>query len=176
MNSVFENVYTREEHVARDMYLQQYLRNPRTKGLFAIYAAILVLVMLVFSQQNVASSIVVMLLCAAYLVFSNWHTAKKMGKKILARDKERYGESPAEITTMVTPLGITVRGKQGYDGKIGYDEIGFVLVTKRYILLYLKARSVHALPTYAFTRGEPDECVEFIKSKGVKVKMSKRAL
>lgn len=170
MTSVFENVYTRTEKVARDMYTQQYLRNPRTKMMMLIYAVMLVILMLLFSQQNAVASVVITIVCVVYLVFANVHSCRTTAKKILKRDRERYGESPAEITTMVTPLGITVRGKQGYDGKIAYEELQCVMQTKRFILLYLKARTVHALPVDAFTRGTAEECVNFIRAKGVKVK------
>lgn len=171
MTSVFENVYTRTEKVAQSMYIQQYLRNPRTKLMALIYAVILVvMVALFFMQQNAVWGVIFGGLCVVYLVVANVHSCRSTAKKILKRDRERYGESPAEITTMVTPLGITVRGKQGYDGKIAYEELSCVMQTKRFILLYLKARTVHALPVDAFTRGTAEECVNFIKSKGVKVK------
>ena len=171
MTSVFENVYTRTEKIARSMYIQQYLYNPRTKIMMLIYAVVLAIMFaMFFVQQNVGWGVILGGLYVVYLVVTNVLSCRSTAKKILKRDRERYGESPAEITTIVTPLGITVRGKQGYDGKIAYEELQCVIQNKRFVLLYLKARTVHALPVDAFVRGTAEECVNFIKSKGVKVK------
>lgn len=169
--SVFENTYPRTREVMQEVLRYIYFQSRKALAVWILDTVLIVLTLALVCwtrQWTLMHALVLGLLIGRLLSFcySYWRGVRLM----LARDREQYGEAPVEVRTALTQTGIGILPLAGEDVKIAYENIKYAAQTRHLILIFTKAKLFHMLHKDGFTKGTAEECVAFLREKGVKVR------
>lgn len=169
--TVFENTYHRTREVAKETYRYIQFKSPEAVR-FWIYWGVLVALMLALigwtRRLDVLNAL--FFLCMAASILHNVYRYARNVKLMIARDQEQYGETPAEINTFLTQTGVGIRPMASETAEIAYANIRYAAQTRHLILIFTKAKLFHMLHKDGFTKGTAEECLAFLKEKGVRVR------
>ncbi len=167
MNILFENSYIRNKDLAKELYGYIFFRR---NYLFVAYIVLLVsfIINLILLITTGSANWFVFVFVPFFLLlrlFTYFQSIKLMVK----RDSELSG-GPVEVKTIVTEEFIQHTNSTGGVNKLEYDKIKKCNQTKNLILLQSDAKLIYVFRKDAFSIGSCDAFVEFLRSKGIKVK------
>lgn len=90
-------------------------------------------------------------------------------KILLARSRELHKGEVATTHTYFTDEEITLIDHDGNRHPFAYENLKKVTLTKNLLLLQSKARQTILCEKESFTAGAWEECVDFLKQKGLKI-------
>ena len=167
MEILFENSYTRNKQLAKEIYCYIYF----TRKSIAIPFALLLISFIsniLFGVLYNSFSMVVLIIVPLFFLFQFYlyfHHVNAMIK----RDIEVHGKG-ISVETIVTDEFIQNTASTGAVNKLEYDKIKKVIQTKNLILIWSKANLIYIFRKDAFTKGTEAEFIMFLKDKGVKIK------
>ncbi len=167
MQPLFENRYTHDEEWAKDLFRWMYFRRPILWICYALFALVFALGVydwIVWGRVNLLLLIYPPVFVAMIMVLAS--VRRRMTMK---REVEMYG-APVETTLWVTDDEITAKQSNGTEYRLRYTDIKKVIQTARYVFLKSKTQVVYSFKKDGFTVGNADEFIEFLKSKGIRVK------
>ena len=170
MEPKIECTYVRDEKFAKEYFSYHYYRRP--SGVIITVICILALVsgfMNVFAYKNYLAIIGIVL--GIYLLVFRAIRVKNFIKLSLARDKESNHGNFVSVHNLVTENSIIVKSSSNETGA-EYDLscIEKAYRSKNYIYLITKAKLAIVFDINNFSKGTPEELVEFIRQKGIKIK------
>ena len=171
MDVLFSNRYTRDKAVAREFYTYYSFRRP-VFYILLILMTILFLIGLAALLFTDSLLWLYMLLLPLWLI---WHIVSHFVsiKTLLKRDKEQYG-GPVTVESLVTDKHIqliqTAGGTHNGSSQVEFRSFKKAIQTKNLILLRSKTRLVYIFRKDAFTLGTPEAFLEFLRTKGIKVR------
>jgi hypothetical protein len=163
MDILFENSFTRDRDLAKDLYFYMYFRRPVMIIIYIAFAAYfcsaIIDAFFITGQLNLLL-VIIPILYFALIVFVYFRGVNMLVK----RDLELYGK-PAEINIAVTEEAINTTFSSGAALSLNYDSFKKVVRTKKYIHLFTKTNAVITFKKDSFSIGTPDELLAFLKSK-----------
>ena len=167
MEVLFENSYTRDEKLIKEIYRYEYFR----RKLLIIFDIAMILCLL----SNVLILIVekhcywgVFILAPLYFLYKFFCYWRQV-RMILKRDQEVHGKE-ISVETIVTNEYIQNTASTGAVNQLAYENIRNVVQTKNLIYLRSEANLVYIFRKDAFTKGNAEDFIKFLKDKGIKVK------
>lgn len=167
MEVLFENSYTRDEKLIKEIYRYEYFR----RKLLIIFDIVMILcllsniLILVVEKKCYWGVFILAPLYFLYKFFCYWCQVRI----IIKRDQEVHGKE-ISVETIVTNEYIQNTASTGTVNKLEYENIRNVVQTNNLILLRSKANLVYIFQKDAFTIGNAEDFIKFLKDKGIKVK------
>ena len=167
METLFEGSYIRNKDFAKEFFNYHAYRRPlgifiTVIGIWAIVTGI----MCVIGQQYWAIFSIVL---GVYLFILREIRTRKSIKLMLERDKEGNHGNVVSVQNLVTENAvISSINKVGTEYELSCIERAYH--SKNYIYLATKAKLVIVFDIHNFSKGSPEELIEFISMKGIKVK------
>ena len=167
MEVLFENSYTRDEKLIKEIYRYEYFR----RKLLIIFDVVVMLcllsniLILVVEKECYWGVFILAPLFFLYQFFCYWRQVRM----ILKRDQEVHGNE-ISVETIVTNEYIQNTASTGAVNQLAYENIRNVVQTKNLILLRSEANLVYIFRKDAFTKGNAEDFIKFLKDKGIKVK------
>lgn len=84
------------------------------------------------------------------------------------RQKEISSQSPVTYTVSATESSLLHRSSAGSDIEVDFTKINKIFQTKNYIILLSDARLMYSFDKNHFTVGNPQDLLQFLRSKGFK--------
>lgn len=170
METKFEASYLRDEKFTKEFFY--YYSYKRPVGIlltvFCILALVSGIVGIVISKEYF--NIITVMLSIYILVFRAVRINKSI-KITIQRDKESNHGNLLSVQNLVTENSITVKSSLNNDGvEYSLSDITKAYRSKNYIYLVSKAKLTFAFDINNFSKGTPEEFVEFIRQKGIKIK------
>lgn len=167
MEILFKNGYIRNKELVKEIYRFYYFQR---KWLVVCYVLISLSffanILIALFEQTVNWGVLIFVplffLFQLYCYFRQVNTMVK-------RDSEVHGKEIA-VETVVTNEYIQNIASTGAVNKLEYDKIRNVAQTKNLILLRSKANLIYIFSKDNFTKGNKEDFVRFLRSKGVKIK------
>lgn len=88
----------------------------------------------------------------------------------IKRDKEQFGTDSLLVTTSLANNSLQCTYGELQAAPVALDQIKKVVITKKLILMFSKAKLCYILDKNNFTVGTYDDFIAFLRSKGLKVK------
>lgn len=164
---LFENSHTRNKELAKEIYNYYYFRRPFIVVLYILFGLSFLanlLGLLLGGTYNI--SVLVFAPCFFFLEVFLYH---QQVNTILKRDLEVHGKE-ITVETTVTDAFVQNTASTGSVNKLQYQNIRYAVQTKNLILLHSKTNSVYILRKDAFTKGDAETFLRFLKYKEIKVK------
>ncbi len=168
METKIEAGYVRDKKFAKEFY--SYHTYKRPAGIILTIAFILAIISgiinIIAMQQAIDAAFLVVCIIVLRAV-----RIKKSVKISLARDKEGNHGNYVSLQNIVTEKSILVKSslnQLGTEYEISCLRKGYR--SKNYIYLVTKAKLVIIFDINAFSTGTPEELIEFLRSKGIKIK------
>ena len=167
MEVLFENSYTRDEKLIKEIYSYEYFR----RKLLIIFDIVMILcllsniLILVVEKKCYWGVFILAPLYFFYKFFCYWRQVRI----IIKRDQEVHGKE-ISVETIVTNEYIQNTASTGTVNKLEYENIRNVVQTNNLILLRSKANLIYIFQKDAFTIGNAEDFIKFLKDKGIKVK------
>lgn len=170
MEPKIECTYVRDEKFAKEYF--SYHSYKRPSGIIITVICILAIVsgvINVFASNEYLAIISIVL--GIYLLILRAIRVKNFIKLSLARDKESNHGNFVSVHNLVTENSIIVKSSSNETGA-EYDLscIEKSYRSKNYIYLITKAKLAIVFDTNNFSKGTPEELIEFLRQKGIKVK------
>jgi hypothetical protein len=169
METKFEGGYIRNEKFAKEYYFYHAYKN--TAGIFITVAcacAVLIGIILTAMQQYLA---IIDIVLGLYILLLRYFRTKKIIKLSLERDRESNHGNVVSVQNLVTDEAITVISSNNTAGtEFEMSCITKLYSSKNYIYLITKAKLAIVFDKNNFSKGSKEELIEFIRSKGIKVK------
>lgn len=165
MQILFENKYTRDKELARDLYGYMYFRRPIMIVLDIMFA----LCLLIGIYNSIMAGVVnwvYILWPIVYYAIAVWLYSMNV-RAVIKRDLESHGKPVEEIVT-VSEDKIRLSQSTGAEYHLNYCDIKKVVQTKKYIYLLSKAKLIYSVKRDAFTIGDAATFLAFLKTKGLK--------
>ena len=161
---IFKNVFVRDEETLREFYKHNYFASPLFRIIYIGYAVLLLMSLLVYDLTLFASYLFLGLIFALILFFKYSQNLKIT----VARDKELASgrDMVTEIFVFDDKIEHTALGNSQ---ALGFESIKRVQQSKNYIYVISNAKLVYIFKKDSFTLGTPEEFIEFLKSKGIKI-------
>ena len=159
---LFESRYVSDEQWFNEIYGYIYLRRPINliiAGILAVYS-----ILMIFIFKSATLLVVTIVLVAVRLAM--YSVAKKREP---ARIKEMYGENVGVIASVFDDC-IRYSTTSGNNFRVHYTDMKAVESTEHYILIFSKTNSIYTLKKEWFTHGNANDFMNFMRSKGIKVK------
>lgn len=170
METKIEAAYVRDEKFAKEYF--SYHSYKRPSGIIITVICILVIVsgiINVFAHKKYLAIIAIVL--GIYLFVLRVVRVKKSIKISLERDKESNHGSFVSVQNLVTENSIIVKSSKNESGtEFEMSCIEKAYRSKNYIYLITKAKLAIVFDINNFSKGTPEELVEFIRQKGIKIK------
>lgn len=166
MEVLFENSYTRDERLIKEIYRYEYFR----RKLLIIFDIVMILcllsniLILVVEKKCYWGVFILAPLYFFYKFFCYWRQVRI----IIKRDLEVHGKE-ISVETIVTNDFIQNTASTGTVNKLEYENIRNVVQTNNLILLRSKANLIYIFRKDTFAKGSKEEFIQFLKSKGIKV-------
>ena len=168
METKIESTYVRDEKFAKEFF--SYHSYKRPSGIIITVICILAIVsgvINVFAYQEYWAIIAIVL--GVYLFVLRFVRVKKNIKISLERDKESNHGSFVSVENLVTDNSIIVKtNESGTEFELSCIEKAYR--SKNYIYLITKAKLAIVFDINHFSKGTPEELVQFICQKGIKIK------
>ena len=170
METKIEATYVRDEKFAKEYF--SYHSYKRPSGIIITVICILAIVsgvINVFAYKEYLAIIAIVL--GIYLFVLRVVRVKKSIKISLERDKERNHGNFVSVQNLVTENSIIVKSSTNESGtEIEMSCIEKAYRSKNYIYLITKAKLAIVFDVNNFSKGTPEELIEFMSQKGIKVK------
>ena len=170
METKIESTYVRDEKFAKEYF--SYHSYKRPSGIVITVICILAIVsgvINVFANNEYLAIISIVL--GIYLLILRVIRVKKSIKISLERDKESNHGSFVTVQNLVTENSIVVKSSLNETGtEYEMSCIEKAYRSKNYIYLITKAKLAIVFDINKFSKGTPEELVEFIRQKGIKIK------
>ena len=159
-----------DEKYVRERYI--YYIKHRPANIILLLFFILGIVELVLTL-SVGANINWVLLYFGYfllIVIIDIYRYRKTVKRWKAQRLEVYGDRDVPITMTISSDGITQSTPELAEMTLSLDKFEKMLITKNLIILRTKARLFVSLRKDSFTVGTPEEFIQFMRQKGVKIR------
>ena len=170
METKIESTYVRDEKFAKEFF--SYHSYKRPSGIIITVGCILAIVsgiINVFAYKEYLAIIAIVL--GIYLFVLRVVRVKKSIKISLERDKESNHGNFVSVQNLVTENAIIVKSSTNESGtEFEMSCIEKAYRSKNYIYLITKAKLAIVFDINNFSKGTPEELVEFIRQKGIKIK------
>ena len=170
METKIESTYVRDEKFAKEYFSYHSYRRP--SGIIITVICILGIVsgvMNVFAYKEYLAIVAIVL--GIYLLVLRAIRVKKSIKISLERDKESNHGNFVSVQNLVTENSIIVKSSINESGtEFEMSCIEKAYRSKNYIYLITKAKLAIVFDINNFSKGTPEELVEFIRQKGIKIK------
>lgn len=165
---IFKNVFVRDEETLREFYKHNYLAAPLFRIIYIGYAVLLLmslLASLLAYDLTLFASYLFLGLVFALILFFKYSQSLKI---TVARDKELANgrDMVTEIFVFDDKIEHTALGNSQ---ALGFESIKRVQQSQNYIYVISNAKLVYIFKKDSFTLGTPEEFIEFLKSKGIKI-------
>ena len=170
METKIEATYVRDDRFAKEYYTYHSYKRPA--GIVVTVICILTIVtgvinVLAYHQYMAISAIVI----GVYLLFLRAIRVKKNIKISLDRDKEANHGNFVTVQNLVTENSIIVKSSLNEVGtEYEVSCLDKAYRSRNYIYLITKAQIAIVFDVHHFTKGTPEELMEFVRQKGIKVK------
>ncbi len=167
MDVLFENSHIRDKEGTKDVYGYICFRRPIIIVFYVIFALHIL--------ANIYNAIAIDIYYGYYIFFPVIWVAlvvflyNKRVNTTIKRDLELHGKA-IEFTLRVTEDMIKLSQSTGSEFQINYRDIKKVVQTRKYIYLWSKTNMLYPFKKDAFTVGNADEFLLFLKNKGMKLK------
>lgn len=167
MEVLFENSYVRDEKLIKEIYRYEYFR----RKLLIIFDIVMILcllsniLILVVEKKCYWGVFILAPLYFLYKFFCYWRQVRI----IIKRDQEVHGKE-ISVETIVTNEYIQNTASTGAVNQLAYENIRNVVQTKNLILLRSEANLVYIFRKDAFTKGNVEDFIKFLKDHEIKVK------
>lgn len=167
MEVLFKNRYVSNKEVVKEIYRYYNFQRKRIIAFDILFALsfLVNIILLICGQAFNWSSIII----APLFFFFQFYVFFRQVNIIAKRDKE-ICEKEIEVEMTATEEFIQTASSTGSVYKLEYSNIRSVVQTKNLILLFSKANLVYIFKKNGFTEGTKEEFIEFLRSKGIKVK------
>jgi hypothetical protein len=170
METKIESTYVRDEKFAKEYF--SYHSYKRPSGIILTVLSILAIISgagTFFTSQKYLSLIGIVF--GIYMLILRVIRVKNNIKIYLERDKESNHGSFVSVQNLVTENSIVVKSSLNETG-IEYEMscIEKAYRSKNYIYLITKAKLAIVFDINKFSKGTPEELVQFIRQKGIKIK------
>ena len=170
METKIEAAYVRDEKFAKEYF--SYHSYKRPSGIIITVICILLVVsgiINVFAYKDYLAITAIVL--GIYLFVLRVVRVKKSIKISLERDKESNHGNFVSVQNFVTENSIIVKSSTNESGtEFEMSCIKKAYRSKNYIYLITKAKLAIVFDINKFSKGTPDELVEFVRQKGIKIK------
>lgn len=170
METKIESTYVRDEKFVKEYF--SYHSYKRPSGIIITVICILAIVsgvINVFANNKYLAIISIVL--GIYLLILRVIRVKKSIKISLERDKESNHGSFVSVQNFVTENSIVVKSSSNETGtEYEMSCIEKAYRSKNYIYLITKAKLAIVFDVNNFSKGTPEELIEFMSQKGIKVK------
>ena len=170
METKIESTYVRDEKFAKEFF--SYHSYMRPSGIIITVICILAIVsgvINVFANNEYLAIISIVL--GIYLLILRVIRVKKSIKISLERDKESNHGSFVSVQNLVTENSIVVKSSSNETGtEYEMSCIKEAYRSKNYIYLITKAKLAIVFDVNNFSKGTPEELIEFMNQRGIKVK------
>lgn len=167
MEVLFENSYTRDRQLAKEIYRYYYFQRKWLVVCYIVFCISFIadILIAVFDKAIIWS---VLLFVPIYFLF-RFYCYYRQVNTMVARDKEVHGKE-ITVETIVTDEYIQNTASTGAVNKVEYCKIRNAVQTENLILLLSKANLIYIFRKDTFTKGTKEEFVQFLKNKGIKIK------
>ena len=167
MQPLFECRFADDKEWAKDIYGLIHLRRP----LLWVADAVLLVCFLFGIYTAVVWQYVdyLLLIGAPMMVSVRFVLYGIQTKLVIKRQVEMYGKTVENVWT-VTDDEMTASMSSGAEYHVHYADVKRAVQTKKFVYLWSKTRTVYSFKKDGFTVGTADEFIEFLKSKGIRVK------
>lgn len=166
METLFENKYIRDEDWAKDSYSYLYFRRPIIIALHLVF--LLYLIIGIYNSITTKSFDWYFILLPVFWCVLIAFLYNRSVKTIIKRDLKMNGK-PIEVTVTVTEERLEQTHSAGAGYNLNYEDIKKVVQTEKYIYLWSKTSLFYSLKKDAFSSGNAEEFLMFLKSKGIKL-------
>ena len=170
METKIEASHVRDEKFAKEYFFYHSYKRPS-----GVIFTIICIAAIVSGIANILAHneylAIISIVLGIYLLILRWVRVKKSIKISLERDKESNHGNFVSVTNTVTDNSIVVKSSLNESGT-DYDMscITMACRSKNYIYLITKAKLAIIFDTRQFSKGTPEELIELIRQKGIKIK------
>lgn len=168
----FVNEYIRDKSVAKETYGWWFFKRPIMIVLYSLigFYSVLVLATIIFlpETEHIFTSVIVLVAYALYLgmmLFSYRSQVKMMDR----RDRELSHGAPLVCKVEATDTSLVFYALESRQSVMLCD-IKYAFITEGYISVITNARLMYTLKKDAFTLGDAESFVAYLREKGIKVK------
>ncbi len=169
MEPLFENNYTRDKTLAKELYQYIFFRRPFNLAINALLLVIFVFNLSICIWTNNWSNTIYLLIVPLFYLYQ-FYTYHRTVKTMLKRDLEVNHGQKIEIVAMVSEEGILQKVSTGGESQLAYTDVKKAIQTKKLILLQSDANLLYIFPKETFVKGTAAEFIAFLQGKGVKIK------
>lgn len=169
MEVLFENNLIRNRDVLNTFYAYFYFKTPLSIVIFSICGLSVILQILSYIfwwdiDILITTEFIPLFIAIPCILYSRsvTNTAK--------RDKEQFGTDSLLVTTSITKDSLQCTYGELQAAPVALDQIKKIVVTKKLILMFSKAKLCYILDKNNFTIGTYDDFIPFLRSKGLKVR------
>ena len=168
METRFKNKFVRDENTAKEIYGYWYFKKPLmvvVDAVLAPYSLSCILGFIVdFESAKESMPIFIMILLFAVFIFISY---RSQVKAFVQRDKEMSGGEPICCEISVSDDEMTLTALESRS-PVSVSNLKSAFITKNYIVVITKARLMFIFKKDAFTQGDAEGLIAFLKEKGVK--------
>ena len=169
METKFEGGYIRDEKFAKEYYSYHSYKTPGGIIITVVCIWAIITGIILTAMQQYLSIINIVL--GLYIFLLRYFRTKKIIKLSLERDRESNHGNVVSVQNFVTDEAITVISSNNESGtEFEMSCISKLYSSKNYIYLITKAKLAIVFDKNNFTKGSKEDLIEFIRSKGIKVK------
>lgn len=167
MEILFENKYTRNKELLKDVYTYAYFRRPLYIVLYIYFLLYLAWgIYDAITNRSFSSPLLIIPVIWFALIllmyFRNINT-------VLKRDLEIHGK-PIEVVVTVTDEKISQKQSTGSEYYLNYVDIKRAAHNENYIFLWSKTNLIYLFKIDSFSIGSADDLICFLQKKGIKIK------
>lgn len=167
MDILFENNYTRNKELAKEIYGYYYFK--RKVYIFTYIVSAFVFLLELISAFLFHSFSITIFICITLVALLPCICYFSQVNAMVSRDKELCGQE-IEVKTIVTNEFIQNTASNGSVNKLDFDKVKRAIETKNLILLHSKANLVYIFKKDSFSLGTKKEFISFLEAKGITIK------
>ncbi len=162
---IFKNVFIRDEETLKEFYKHNYLKATRFRIIYIGYAILLFLYLVTWNLSLFGAYLFLGLIFAFIILFSYSQNLKTT----IARDKELANgrDVVSQISVFDDKIELTVLENTQ---SVSFENVKRADQTKNYICVITKAKFAYIFKKGSFTKGDAEGFIEFLRSKGIKVR------
>ena len=172
METLFENRYVRTKEHVKEMYRYILFTGPSALMAYILTVVLLAINIALMAVENDGDYFFNFLILAVIVMFPVTRVVNyiKIVNFTLDRDMELNNGSPAYLSLDVYDDVFNFTSTSGTRTDVSFLQLKIVRCTKNLILLSTDANICYVFPKDTFTKGSAIGFMEFLKSKGFKVK------
>ncbi len=174
METLFENKYTKDKTSVREYLNYFYWKKPILLMLNILFALLFVFTIVsiflpaIFPYNNDLKALYIVLPLFIWTVnITRYFKALKLS---VMRDREINNGNPIDMHYIVSDDKVEVHCESiETKNSVSIFQVKKVVKTKNFIILVTEAKLSFVLKKDSFIKGTPEELIEFLKSKGLKI-------